>query len=77
MSPFSLHFTFYLEDKFLGGVKDFTSLESKTNQFPLFLMFILYWSIIDLECFVSFRCTTELFSYKYSQIYSFSNYFPI
>ena len=57
MSPFSLQFTFYLEDKFLGGVKDFTSLESKTNKFPHFLMFILYWSIIDLECFVSFRCT--------------------
>ena len=27
------------------------------------LIFILYWSIIDLQCYFSFRCTAKWFSY--------------
>ena len=40
-----------------------------------FLTFILYWTIVDLQCCVSFRCRAKWFSYTY--VYSFSNSFPI
>ena len=36
-----------------------------------------YWSIVDLQCFVSFRCTAKWFSYTYTCIYCFSSSFPI
>ena len=32
---------------------------------------------VNLQCHVSSRCTTKWFSYTYTCIYSFSNYFPI
>ena len=38
------------------------------------LIFILHWSIIDLQCCVSFRCIAKWFSYTY--IPSFSDSFP-
>ena len=28
------------------------------------LFFIFYWNIVDLQCYVSFRCTAKWFSYK-------------
>ena len=40
----------------------------------LFLMFfkkIFYWSIVDLQYCVSFRCTAQRFSYIYKYIYIF------
>ena len=36
-----------------------------------------YWSIVDLQCCVSFRCTAKWISYTYTHIYSFLDYFPI
>ena len=42
-----------------------------------FLIFILYWGLVDLQCCVSFRCTAKWFSYAYTYIRSFSNSFPI
>ena len=42
-----------------------------------FLKLILYWSIVDQQCYVHFRCTTKWFIYTYTSIYSFSNSFPI
>ena len=35
-----------------------------------------YWSIVDLQCFVSFRYTTKWFSYMYTYIYYVSDSFP-
>ena len=35
------------------------------------LNFILYWSIVDLQCCVSFSCRAKRFSYTYTYIYSF------
>ena len=42
-----------------------------------FIICISYWSIVDLQCCVSFRCTAKWFSYTYTYIHSFSNSFPI
>ena len=42
-----------------------------------FLIFLLYWSIVDIQCFVNFRWLAQGFSYTYTHIYSFSNSFPI
>ena len=39
--------------------------------------FILFWSIVDLQCCISFRCTAKWFSYTYTHIRSFSDYFPV
>ena len=35
------------------------------------LIFILYWSIVDLQCCISFRHTAKWFSYTYTYTYSF------
>ena len=40
-----------------------------------FLYFL--WSVVDLRCCVSFRCTTKQFSYTYTHIHSFSGSSPI
>ena len=45
------------------------------NLFFFNLTFILYWSIVDLQYCVSFRCTAKLLSYTY--IHSFSDSFPV
>ena len=34
------------------------------------LNFILYWSIVDLQCCVNFRCTAKWFSYTYTYTHS-------
>ena len=39
------------------------------------LIFILYWSRVDLQCYVSIRSTAKWFSYTY--IHSFPDSFPI
>ena len=39
------------------------------------LIFILYWSIVDLQCCVTFRCTAKWFSYTYTYIPSFLRFF--
>ena len=42
------------------------------------VLFNFYWSIVDLQWCVSFRCTAKSFSYLiYTCIYSFSKSFPI
>ena len=43
----------------------------------IFLILILYWSIVDLQCCVSFRGTAKWFSYTYTYICSFSDSFSI
>ena len=42
-----------------------------------YLIFILYGSLVDLQCYVSFRYTAKWFSYTYTYIHSFSDCFPI
>ena len=42
-----------------------------------FFLYFLYWSIFDLQCCVSFRCTAKWLTYTYTYIYSFSYSFPI
>ena len=42
-----------------------------------YLIFMLYWRIVDLQYCVSFRCTTKLLSCTYTHIHSFSDSFPI
>ena len=39
-----------------------------------YFFLILYWSIVDEQCCVSFRYTVKWFSYRYTCIYSFSNH---
>ena len=50
---------------------------TKSTTFFFNLIFISYWSIVDLQCYVSFRCTAKWFSYTYTYIHSFKNSFPI
>ena len=40
-------------------------------------LFNFYWSIVDLQCCVSFRCTGKWISYTYTYIYSFLDSFSI
>ena len=40
-------------------------------------IFILYWIIVDLQSCVRIRHSAKWFSYAYTCIHSFSNYFPI
>ena len=39
------------------------------------LIFILYWTVVDLQCRGSLRCTAKWFNYKYTYVYPFSNSF--
>ena len=43
--------------------------------FVLFFNYIFYWSIVDLQCCVSFRCTAKWISYTYTYIHSFYRLF--
>ena len=36
-----------------------------------------YWSIVDLQCCVGFRCTAKWFHYSYTNMHSFSDSFLI
>ena len=46
---------------------------------PLSLFFLInfYWSIVDLQCCVSFSCTAKWISYTYTYIHCFLDAFPI
>ena len=41
------------------------------------LIFIIYWSIIDLQYCISFRCTAKWPSYSHTYTHSFVDSFPI
>ena len=41
------------------------------------IIIIFYWSIVDSQRCVSFRCTAKWFSYTYVSIYSSSDSFPL
>jgi len=43
----------------------------------LFFFLTFYWSIVDLQCCISFRCTAKWISYICTYIHSFSDSFPI
>ena len=43
----------------------------------IFLLLFKNWSIVDLQCCVSFRCRVKWFSRPYISIYSFSGSFPL
>ena len=51
--------------------------EGPCSFFCFNLIFILYWSIVDLQYCVSFRCIAKWFSSTYTYIYSFSDSLPI
>ena len=36
-----------------------------------------YWSLVDLQCYVSFRCTAKWISYTYTYIHSYFRFFPV
>ena len=40
-------------------------------------LFLFYWSIVDLQCGISFECTAKWFSYTGTYIHSFLDYFLI
>ena len=40
-----------------------------------FLIFILYWSIVDLQCYASLRYTAKEYSYTY--VHSILDSFPV
>ena len=42
----------------------------------IYILKFAYWSIIDLQCCVSFRCIAKEFSFIY-MFYSLSDYFPL
>lgn len=61
----------------------FELLREILSQFPIFetiffsnVIFILHWSIVDLQCRISFRRTAKWFRYTYAHIYSFFSSFP-
>ena len=55
-----------------GRKTRFKSLQCRKNRVMFFnLLFILYCSIVDLQCCVSFKYTTKWFSYTYPSIYAF------
>ena len=60
------------------------SLVPLFHHVSFFIYFTLYWSIVDLQCCVSFRCSAKWFSYVYIYIYIyihthilFSDSFPL
>ena len=40
-------------------------------------LFIFNWSIVDLQCYVTFRCTAQWFSFTYIYIYIYKIYIYI
>ena len=47
------------------------------NSSASFFKINFYWSIVDLQCCVSFRCTAKWISYAYTYIHSFLDSIPI
>ena len=41
------------------------------------LFFLVYWSMVDLQCYVIYYCTVKWFSYTHTYIHSFLDSFPI
>ena len=50
---------------------------SYTTASPQSYFLNFYWSIVDLQCCVSFRCTAKWISYTYTYSHSFLDSFPI
>ena len=48
----------------------------KGQGLPLFF-FSFYWSMVDLQCCVTFYCTAKWLNYTYTYIHSFLDSFPI
>ena len=57
------------------GVKIYSYLHKESRYYfklPILIsLFKFYWSIVDLQSCVSFRCTTKWISYTYTYIHSF------
>ena len=62
---------------FLDLIRYLNSLCFFGLHFYLYIKYFLYWSIVDLQCCVSFRYRAKIFSYTYTHTYSFSDSFPI
>ena len=54
-----------------------SGLQWVTFSFLFFFFYNSYWSVVDLQCCVSFRCTAKWISYTYTYIHSFLDSFPI
>ena len=54
----------------------FKGLKLKPNLLPLFFL-SFYWSIVDLQCCVNFRCTAKWICYTCTHTHSFLDSFPI
>ena len=50
---------------------------TKTMQIFLCFFFNFYWSVVGLQCFVSFQCTPKWISYIYTNTHSFLDSFPV
>ena len=73
-TPFHSICHIFVIHSFVNGHLDCLAIiNSAAIIYLLFSIKIFYWSIINLQYCVNFRCTAQWFNY----IYSFSNYFPL
>ena len=45
--------------------------------FTYLFIFNFYWTVVDLQCCVSFRCTAKWIGYAYTYIHPFLDSFPV
>ena len=75
LPPFNGYLQFKHWNAQSDGVKIYSYLHKESRYYfklPILIsLFKFYWSIVDLQGCVSFRCTTKWVSYTYTYIHSF------